>query len=101
LEARFNHKMISVELNGRDFLAVFGGRNQNSDIISSLSIINISQNEGQLNIKDPIKINHQISAREMPIFQRFSQGFVIFGGNDHNNDVVSDSWYYNAEKQAL
>lgn len=33
--------------------------------------------------------------------QPFSHGFIIFGGNNENNEVVNDTWYYNTEKQTF
>jgi hypothetical protein len=62
-------------------------------------MIPLTQVEGEIVLRDPIKVSHQVSAREMPMMQRFSQGFIIFGGNNVDNEVVSDSWYYHAEKQ--
>lgn len=37
----------------------------------------------------------------MPLMQRFSQGFIIMGGNNEDNQVVSDGWYYHAQKQCF
>lgn len=33
--------------------------------------------------------------------QRFSQGFIILGGVNEDNEVVTDTWYYQAEKQCF
>jgi hypothetical protein len=64
-------------------------------------MIPLTQVEGEVFLKDPIRIVHQMSAREMPLMQKFGQGFVIMGGNNEDNEVVSDCWYYQTEKQCF
>lgn len=40
-----------------------------------------------------------MSAREMPLMEKFGHGFLVLGGTNGDNEVVDDSWCFNAEKQ--
>ena len=62
LDARYNHKMIISQTNTRDYLAIFGGRNSQSDIIGEFTLIPISVYEGELVFREPKKVNYNFSS---------------------------------------
>lgn len=60
--------MIAVQPeNGKDFLCIFGGRNNTSEIVSSMFYIPLNIYDGELVLKDVINISHSISPREIPL----------------------------------
>lgn len=86
MQGRFNHKMAVVQPeNGKDFICIFGGRNAQSEIVSSMHFLPLTSYDGELAIKEAIEINHTILPREMPVMGEFLEGFVILGGIDKNN----------------
>jgi hypothetical protein len=102
LQGRFNHKMVVMEPdNGKDFICIFGGRNNNSEIVNSMFFVPLSVYDGDLLIKDAVEIHHTILPREIPIMGQFLEGFIILGGIDNNNEVVEDCWYCNHGKQTF
>lgn len=94
--------MIAVQPeNGKDFLCIFGGRNNTSEIVNSMFYIPLNIYDGELVLKDVINITHSISPREIPLMVEFMQGFIILGGINENSDIVEDCWYYNGERQII
>lgn len=89
LEARYNHQMLVFQSQSRDYLAVCGGRNAQSDIIGDLALYQIGIVEGELIVRDHKRITHgyhlnekiEIMPREMPIMACLSSGIVILGGS--------------------
>lgn len=43
---RFNHKMITVQIKGKDYIAVFGGRDQKMEIINDFFLIGVNITDG-------------------------------------------------------
>ena len=61
MEGRYNHKMHVCQTPTRDYLAVFGGRNTQSDIIGEFTLYPISIFEGDIVLREPRKINPNLS----------------------------------------
>ena len=61
----------------------------------------LSHCDGDLVIKEKTEVVNSIRPREIPIMAQQSQGFIILGGINENNEVVEDGWYYDSQTQTL
>ena len=94
--------MVVNELdNGKQFLSIFGGRDNQGEIVSTLFYVPLVIWEGELAIREYMTVAHHMMPRELCIMSEMRGGFVVMGGRVGGSEFVQDSWYYNAEKQTL